>query len=103
VFAGEEDPYWLITKADDIAMIQRSLQDLPHAAQPDWPTLGWRGFRLSGLKTDILPPSARVFNGTICFGNGDEKRCYKDQHKLEAWLQSEARRQGLGRFISPSR
>jgi hypothetical protein len=100
--AGEEDPYWIIRKPDHIALIQRGLQDLPTVSEPGWPTLGWRGFRLVGLTDGTLPGRVRIFEGTICIENGLKDSCYRDQHKLGDWLQSEARRQGLGRFIPSS-
>jgi|GEM_PF-5898267 hypothetical protein len=101
--SGEEDPHWLITQAEQITHIQRSLQNLPPAGQPDWPTLGWRGFRLRGMTTNVLPGTVSVFKGTICILEGDKERCYHDQHKLEAWLHAEARRQGLEHLIPPSK
>lgn len=97
--AGEEDPYWIITQPGQIKLIQDRLQQLPPAPMPNWPTLGWRGFLLRDENGGVLPGLVRVFQGTICVLNGNKERCYHDQHKLEKWLESEARRQGLGKFI----
>lgn len=94
--AGEEDPHWLVNNPEQIKLIQHRLRNLPPAAQPAWPVLGWRGFHLRGPG---LPGSVQVFKGVICVIDDHEERCYVDQHRLEGWLDAEARRQGLGRFI----
>src|ERR1051326_7143121 len=46
-YSGKPDPHWTITEPEKISFIKHSLQNLPHAAQPDWPVLGWRGYMLT--------------------------------------------------------
>ena len=100
LYSGKKDPAWEITQADKIATIKRSLKDLPPVAQPEWPGLGWRGYMLTGMSGAPLPGIVRVFKGVICVTQGDQKHCYRDTHKLEDWLRSEAVEQGLGHFLS---
>lgn len=100
LYSGEEDPYWLITDPQQVALVQSKVKNLPSAeAPPEWPALGWRGFRLRGLANGILPGQVTVFKGTVCILEGDRQRCYQDQNKLEAWLHAQARQHGLDHLI----
>jgi hypothetical protein len=103
LYSGRPDPGWTITQPEAIAHIQQSLQQLPEAAPPQWPVLGWRGFLLKAGSSSLLPGIVRVFQGTVCVTDDNGRHCYVDRDHLEDWLRADANRNGLGRFLPHSK
>ena len=99
VYSGEPDPRWTFTAPQEMDFLRKAFAGLEGVETPEWPSLGWRGFRLVSDRVLGVPGSARVFRGVICIEEDGESRCYRDRHGLERWLVEQAKQRGFGRTI----
>jgi hypothetical protein len=87
-YSGREDRSWRITEPTDLESLRQLLRNLPPSAEPNWPTLGPRGYLLINHGISGFPEEVRVFQGVIGISEGRSSRYFRDVHGLEDWLRS---------------
>lgn len=101
VFAGVEDPGWTIDDQSEIDAVRERLTGLPEAAEPNWPSLGFRGYFLEPKNVVLgFPASVRLYNGVVAVSNHGHVSYYQDEKDLEGLLYQYAERLGLAPFVN---
>lgn len=99
IFSGRPNPSWDITKSEDIDTIREKLKDLPLAAKPQWPILGFTGFKIENKRVVNFPREVNVFKGVVMIRNGDAYSYFEDANDIEGWLRAQAITHGLEKYI----
>jgi hypothetical protein len=93
-FSGRPNPTWDLAP-DEAAEFSRLISGLPPSLRSvDEGNLGYRGFVVRALGDS--PREIRVHNGVVRIAEGGHVREGEDTHRVESWLEEQARRRGYG-------
>ena len=85
-FLGRPDPYWSLDEGG-IENLRSLLVDLPESKGVEFPTLGYKGFRIMNRgKISGIPDSFIVFERTVSMRENEQIFFYKDVNGIEEWL-----------------